>query len=144
MSSTNYRSTRAYARRMLMREKQRIGPTTPSTGSKRRVSISLHMSCICPAYANHVRSAARLPRVTARSHPRRLHAVKAVGLLCTCPAYAPLILIFNIGGRKTTGVSGCCGGGESSSKSSSFYCVCYVYALHKPLQLWVEPAARPA
>ena len=40
MSSTNYRPTRAYARRMLTRGKQRVGPTTPSTGSKRKVSIS--------------------------------------------------------------------------------------------------------
>lgn len=36
MSSTNHRLTRAYAGRMLMREKQRVGPSTPSTGSKRR------------------------------------------------------------------------------------------------------------
>jgi hypothetical protein len=40
MFSTNHRSTRAYARRMLMREEQRIGPAPPSTGSNRRVSIS--------------------------------------------------------------------------------------------------------
>jgi len=39
MSSTNHRLTRAYARCMLTRGKQRIGPTTPSTGLKRKVSI---------------------------------------------------------------------------------------------------------
>jgi hypothetical protein len=59
MSSTDHRSTGAYARRMLMREKQRVGPTTPSTGSKRRVSIS-------PAYVWHT-----LTMHAARPHPPR-------------------------------------------------------------------------
>jgi len=40
MSFTNYRLIYAYARRILMREKQHIGPSTPSTGLKRKVSIS--------------------------------------------------------------------------------------------------------
>ena len=56
ISSTNYRLTHAYARRMLMREEQRVGPSTPSTGSKRRVSIlstySWHILTICIARPN--------------------------------------------------------------------------------------------
>jgi hypothetical protein len=54
MFSTNYRLTRAYARRMLMREEQRVGPSTPSTGLKRKVSILpiyvWHMLTICVAW----------------------------------------------------------------------------------------------
>jgi hypothetical protein len=87
-----------------------------------------------------VRSAARLLRATARSPPRRPHAAKAVGLLCTCPVYAPLTS--SIGRKNITGRRR--GGGESSSKFSSSCCVCYAYALHKPLPPRVEPAARPA
>ena len=39
MSSTNYRLIYTYAGRILIREKQRVGPSTPSTSLKYRVSI---------------------------------------------------------------------------------------------------------
>src|SRR6266568_3417351 len=79
--------------------------------------------------------------MTARSPPCRLYATKAVGLLCICFVYIPLM--FNIGSKTTIGCR-CCGGGESFSKSSSFCCVCYAYALHKPLPRQVETVACPA
>jgi hypothetical protein len=99
MSSTNHRLTRAYAGRMLMREKQRVGPSTPSTGSKRRVSIS----CICLVYANHVHSVARPRRATARSLPPRPPAAKGVSLPCTFSAYAQLM--FSTSEQKDNGSS---------------------------------------
>jgi len=50
--------------------------------------------------------------------------------------------MFSTGSKKATGRRR--GGGESSGKFSSFYyCVCYAYALHKPLPPRVEPVARP-
>ena len=46
ISSTNYRLIYAYARRILIREKQCVGPSTPLTGLKHRVSI-------LPIYTQH-------------------------------------------------------------------------------------------
>ena len=61
MFSVNHKSTHAYARCILMQEKQRVGPTTPSTGLKCRVSIS-------PTYVWHT-----LTMCTTRPNsPRRL------------------------------------------------------------------------
>ena len=39
ISSTNHRLIYTYTRRILIKEKQRVNPFTPSTGLKRRVSI---------------------------------------------------------------------------------------------------------
>ena len=66
--------------------------------------------------------------MTVRSPPRRLYAAKVVNLLYTCPIY--ILLIFSIGSKTTTGRR--CGGGESSSKFSSFCYVYYAYTLYKP------------
>ena len=50
--------------------------------------------------------------------------------------------MFNIGSKTT--ISRRYGGGESSDKFSSFYCIYYTYTLYKPPPPQVEPATYPA